>query len=212
MQNISYKSSDAIIYKVTIYLKNNGLYFVKGKNGSGKSTFFKALNGEVRSQSCEIFLDNIKIFPYKTNEIIFIDDQFIGYEYLKIHEYLIYILNIYKKGIMFDLIEALISELEIKEYQHKLIKDLSQGNKQKLAFAASILIDSSVMLFDEMFEHIDTLVLIKIKKIISSLSHNHFIFFTSHSEIMSDLTVNTINVQEGKILFDKEDGRKKILN
>lgn len=160
----SYENNEPIIKKAEIQLEKYGIYFLNGKNGSGKSTFLKALHGDLLTKVYNISLNGKKLSKY-SKDIVFIDDQFVGYEFLKVHEYVIYILELFKKSKRKIDIELLLTELELQEYSHKLIKDLSQGNKQKLSFLATILIDGKIILFDEAFEHVDKEVMHLIKKI-----------------------------------------------
>lgn len=57
-----------------------------------------------------------------------------GYEFLKVKEYLVYISLLFNVKVTELMITNLLSELELIDYNYKLIKDISQGNKQKISF------------------------------------------------------------------------------
>lgn len=65
----------------------------------------------------------------KTRDIVFIDDQFFGYLYLKPMEYLHYIAYFYKSEHSEQQMEAFLNLLDMNPYLTSLIKNLSQGNK-----------------------------------------------------------------------------------
>lgn len=51
MKELFYKNHLILLHEIIVLLKNNGLYLFQEKKGIGKSTFFKALNGEIQSKT-----------------------------------------------------------------------------------------------------------------------------------------------------------------
>ncbi|MDV2932562.1 MULTISPECIES: ATP-binding cassette domain-containing protein [Enterococcus] len=201
IRNSSYDKKNIILKKVDIKLNKHGLYFVSGRNGSGKSTLFKSLLGDIDVEVHKVDIDNT-IIKKRSDKIVCINDEFVGYEFLKVKEYLVYISLLFNVKVTELMITNLLSELELIDYNYKLIKDLSQGNKQKLAFIATIITNSEIILFDEAFEHIDKYAMEVVKRKLTDLSNNHFIFLISHTRILHELSNEELIVKDGEIHFE----------
>lgn len=202
IRDISYQDGIAILDNVYLHTTSYGIYLINGRNGSGKSTFFKSLVGDLKSKHRNISL-NDDIIPIYSKKIVKIDDSFIGYEFMKVREYLVYITTLFKLEVSDTKIRLLLSELDLIAYEHKLIRELSMGNKQKLAFMSAFIMKGEIFLFDEAFENIDIITMPYIKQRIIELSKNHFVFIISHNKIHFDQFGNNINVEDRKIIYEK---------
>lgn len=202
IQDITYQDGVTILENVYIHTNSYGIYSINGRNGAGKSTFFKALVGELNSKRRNISLNN-SVIPTYSKKIVKIDDNFVGYEFMKVREYIVYITTLFKLRISDTKIQSLLSSLDLIIYEHKLIKELSMGNKQKLAFMSAFLMEGDIFLFDESFENIDTTTMSYIKQKIIELSQNHFIFIISHNKVCFDRFVENVEVEEKKIIYEK---------
>lgn len=129
IEGINYGSKNNIIEYLNITIAKFGMYKIEGNNGIGKTTLFKALNAEINYVSSSIQFMECDLNIAKTRDIVFIDDQFFGYLYLKPMEYLHYIAYLYKSEHSEQQMEAFLNLLDMNPYLTSLIKNLSQGNK-----------------------------------------------------------------------------------
>ncbi|MHA7612423.1 ATP-binding cassette domain-containing protein [Weissella viridescens] len=131
--NVSYplSTSTAILDHVNLHL-SAGICQLVGVNGVGKSTILKTLNGDLHVDKFTVLLNNKPIDIYNTTSIFLFDDKFIGYEFLRPHEYINLIAMTFNLKINSDIMNYLFLKTGLSNYDHTLIKNLSQGNQQKL--------------------------------------------------------------------------------
>ncbi|WP_286961999.1 ATP-binding cassette domain-containing protein, partial [Lactococcus sp. UBA7220] len=176
---------------------------IVGKNGIGKSSFLSALNGELRVEEFTASIGTEKIDVKKNFEIVKLTSDFFGYEFLKSIEFVEYILRLYRREIKsnMEVSQKMMEDLSMKEFEYTLVKNLSQGTKQKLAFIATVLASCKIMLFDEAFEHIDRKSLQEIFRILDMVRKESYILNVSHTGILDDLENVKLDL-EGLISYE----------
>jgi ABC-2 type transport system ATP-binding protein len=123
---------------------------VLGPNGAGKSTTFLTLSGLLRPDSGEIFLDGAPLHEDRGRTIALIPETPEVIPMLSVWEHLIYVakLNRLDSG-WEERARALMTRLGLDPYQHTLGHALSKGLRQRTLIAATVLLDSPVLLLDE---------------------------------------------------------------
>lgn len=203
LKNVSYKNNSPVVLKtIDINIKSFGLYQIKGPNGIGKTTFFKTLNGELHPEQSHIQIQDSTINIFKTNRIILFDKDFTGYLYLTPLEYIEILASIFDLKIDKSTLDTLYKSSGLSAYETYFIKDLSQGNKQKLAAILPCIFNLDFILFDESFEHMDAetksifLNWIKINK------DRKWIFVISHNTTFDKLKPVTLLINDnGELIY-----------
>lgn len=157
-----------ILENLRISIENNGLYGIVGKNGSGKTTFFKCLSKLVDFQGSILFNEN-KIC---SENIAFIPTEPYLYEHLTVKEFHIF----YAKMLGISVKNEPIFEID----NSLLIKELSTGMRKKNYINAVFQKDYDIYIFDEPFNGLDIESVYELRKIITQLSENHIVFVSSH--------------------------------
>ncbi len=172
----SYKDNE-ILRDINFKFKDNCIYGLVGRNGSGKTTFMNSIDGDILINSGEFFLDGEKL---DIGDIGYIVSTPIVPEFLTAKEFLQFYLEIHKgeKDIDFDYYFDLV-ELE-KEDQDKLLKDYSHGMKNKMQLLINIISNPKILLLDEPLVSLDVLVQDSIKKLLRKLKKDHIIIFSTH--------------------------------
>ena len=142
------------IKNLNFCLEKGECFGLLGLNGSGKTTAFKCITQEINPSYGEIYINGIKT----NNNIEKIINKF-GYcpqdnaifDYLTVYENLEFYAKIkgVKKVYMSQIINKVISEMNLEEFLGKLARNLSGGNKRKLSFAISMLCSPPLILLDE---------------------------------------------------------------
>ncbi|MUO11918.1 ATP-binding cassette domain-containing protein, partial [Enterococcus faecalis] len=124
-------------------------------NGTGKTTFFKAISGLIPRKNGNISLNKIDYNSRSATylkELFFLESSKNLYDYLTPKEHLEYIKAARKSN---SDIEHIFEQLKMKEYQNRTIKKLSLGMKQHVLLAMYLASDATILLLDEPFNGLD---------------------------------------------------------
>ncbi|REH87732.1 ABC transporter ATP-binding protein, partial [Staphylococcus felis] len=145
VKNLCLSFDDTLILNNLEYsFYSSNIYTILGINGSGKTSFLKCIVGMLKYNS-----GNIKL--YQGNTISFVPDSSYLYEYLTGLEYLYFVgkLNDMNNNEVIERSESLLKELYLHSSRNKLIKNYSNGMKQKLSLASSMLTQPNIICIDE---------------------------------------------------------------
>ena len=156
-------------------LKNGDIISLVGNNGAGKTTFLRLLLDFLTPTTGEIsfiYANGKKLNPtldedWKRYTGAFLDKNYL-IDYLTPQEYFnlitqLYEIPEYKKEEIFALFHQFIGD-EILKTQ-KLIRDFSDGNKQKIGIISAFLVASELIILDEPFNFLDPSSQYTLKKI-----------------------------------------------
>ena len=190
---------------ISFTIENGKVYGFLGPNGAGKSTTMNIITGCLAATEGEVKIDGFDIFEEATQA-----KKRIGYlpeippVYLDrtIREYLRFVAE--AKGVKRADIQAQIDKVieltKIKEYEKRLIKNLSKGYRQRVGIAQALLGDPDVIILDEPTVGLDPNQIIEIRNLIAELGKDRTVILSSHilSEIQAICDVIII-ISKGKM-------------
>lgn len=197
----SFKNTQ-IIKKTTLEFKGGNIYGIIGRNGSGKSVFFKMLCGFYKPTTGTITYDDKNYsknneYPNCVRALIekpsFLPNL-TGYENLEL------LASIQNKISKEDILQTL-EDVNLLEEKDKLYSEYSLGMKQKLGIAQAIMEKTDVIILDEPFNGIEEKSVDKIKKIVKELKkEGKLIFISSHiKEDINSLADKIYMIDNGEI-------------
>ena len=203
--NKSYGKKE-VLKNINFTFEEGKIYGLLGRNGAGKTTFFNALNEDIKIDSGECFLDNKRL---STTDIGYVVSTPQVPEFLTGREFLQFYLDINKDNIKdlkdidyyFDLVKL------NKEDQNLLLKEYSHGMKNKIQMLINIIANPKVILLDEPLTSLDIVVQEEMKKLFKDYKENHIIIFSTHIlELAVDLCDEIIILNNKQIeLIEKKD-------
>ncbi|MBF7092731.1 ABC transporter ATP-binding protein [Flavobacterium sp. ALJ2] len=158
-----------VLQDINLSISENGIYGVVGKNGEGKTTFFKIITslvnyqGTISYQNSTIKHNEIAFFPTEVP----IYDELTATEFSDFYKELLN-LKIKNKSNLFDVA------------QDKLIKTFSTGMKKKAYMNAVFQKEYPIYIFDEPFNGLDLESNYLLMNYIRELSKNSIILISSH--------------------------------
>lgn len=157
VENLEFAYSTKKVLNISkIEFEQGKIYGIVGKNGAGKTTFFKALTNIIVNYKGVVQIDGLDIkknFQTLSKVGIVLDD-------LELYKNYTGLFNLrYFGGLRggFDEIQALklARELEIEDSLNKKVSTYSLGMNKKLILLISVMNDAQILIFDEPFRGLD---------------------------------------------------------
>ena len=166
-------------------IESGRIYGFLGPNGAGKSTTMNIMTGYLGATEGEVFINghNILKEPEEAKKHIgYLPEQPPLYMDMTVREYLEFAAEL--KGIKKAKREDEIMEVEklvkIKDVEHRLIKNLSKGYRQRVGLAQAVLGFPEIIILDEPSVGLDPKQIIEIRELIRKLAKKHTVILSSH--------------------------------
>jgi len=146
-----------ILDKVNLKIGNSEFKVLRGKNGSGKTTFLKIIASLMSFNSGRIFFNDIENCKKTTlrKNIFYLGDAPGFYKFLSPLQNIELGLSLRKADIPKEKIILTLNKFELGNYINKSVGIFSKGMLQRLKFAYASLLDWKVGLLDEPLNGLD---------------------------------------------------------
>ena len=199
INNLSFSRNDTIIFKnLNLSLSDKKIIQIKGRNGSGKTTFLKVMLNILEPKSGEIIWKgkNIKknIFDFY-NQTTFIMDNDTSTRYLSVEDNINFWKGLSSSKLNNEEIFELLKKLEIEKYYKTKVMYLSSGERKKLELLRLILEQKKLWVLDEPFNHLDnSSIEILSQTFLDHANNGGMILFASHvNPVISNLEILEFN-------------------
>lgn len=211
VKNLTKIYGDTTVLNIPELIIHKGESFgLVGNNGAGKTTFFRLILDLLRANSGFITSKGIDVkksneWKYYTGS--YLDQRFL-IDFLTPEEYFDFLAGVFSlsKGdqdkFYEDFQEFFNDEILGKR---KYIRDLSQGNRQKVGIAAALMQKPEVLVLDEPFNGLDPSTQIRLINILNKLKNEHEVTMLISSHDLKHVTevCNRIAILEkGLIIHD----------
>ncbi|MCB2141299.1 ABC transporter ATP-binding protein [bacterium] len=182
---------------VSFSLPKGKILGIIGKNGSGKSTLLKAIAGIFSPDSGQIdrFGNQVSLLALGVG----FESSLTGWENI----YLSGMLMGFSKSFIANYEEEIIDYSELGDFIYKPVESYSSGMRSRLAFSISAILDTDILLIDEVLSVGDASFRkksnIKLQEIIHD--HNTTVIIVSHNEkVMMEMCDEAIWLDHGKVI------------
>lgn len=208
-KNVSFTYEKQVVLKnVSFEIKPQSFTAIVGKSGSGKSTIFRLLLRLYKADKGTILLDDESIYDY-TREVYssnvsivtqkpFIFDMSIRENFNLVDSNHSHQIEACKRVGIHDYIMSLKDG-----YNTKLVADaenISNGQKQLIALARTLLSKSEVLLFDEVTSSLDINTSKHVMEILKDLKRDHTILMITHKPSLMKLADDIIVIDHGRLV------------
>ena len=189
INNLTFSRNETKIFEnLNLSLSNKGIIQIKGRNGSGKTTFLKVILNILEPNNGEIIWrgKNIKknIFDFY-NQTTFIMDNNTSTRELSIEDNINFWSGLSSSKLNNDEIFILLKKLDIEKYFKTKVMYLSSGEQKKLELMRLILEQKKLWVLDEPFNHLDDLSIeILNQTFLDHVNNDGMILFASHYDPM----------------------------
>ena len=199
INNLSFSRNETKIFEdLSLSLSNKQMIQIKGRNGSGKTTFLKVILNILEPKNGEIIWKgkNIKknIFDFY-NQTTFIMDNNTSTRELNVIDNINFWKGLSSSKLDNEEIFLILRKLDIEKYYNTKVMYLSAGEQKKLELTRLILEQKKLWVLDEPFNHLDDLSIeILNQTFIDHVNNNGMILFASHFDpIISNLETLELN-------------------
>ncbi len=170
-----------VLHDFSISIDTPGIYVVLGKNGAGKTTFFRTVTGILKLYGGTLTIDGLD--PYSHPEVrqkcVYLSHQPGVPVSMGVQE----IIDLFATlmGASEDEKEHAIKLLDLVGLMDKSYASLSQGQKKRVSLAKCLLRERSIYLFDEPTANLDPTVASGVRKDILGISRDQIVLYSSHN-------------------------------
>ena len=197
-----YKKGNNILTELSFDLSKNEIVGLIGLNGAGKTTLIKILSGLLESYNADSVSYNGKSLNFRDNRFknqrytVFSEDSSFGY--FTFREYLSYVFSAYGKKL--PDVSELIKGFHFEEYENKLLKDLSMGNRRKVNLITAFALKTPLLFLDEPVNGLDFQSTEFLYSLISGYKQYGTLLFSSHILESITLTSDRVAVLENGMI------------
>ena len=185
INNLSFFRDENLIFEnLNLSLGNGQITQIRGKNGSGKTTFLKVILNIVKSKTGEIFWEgqnvNKNIFNFY-NQITYVADHNTSTRKLTVLDNIKFWRGLSSSNLSDDETLILLETFSLKKYLNTQTMYLSSGEVKKLELLRLILEQKKIWILDEPYNHLDdSSIEILNQTFVDHTNNDGIILFASH--------------------------------
>ena len=207
VQDVVKKYGDYIaLDKASISVPECSIYGLLGPNGAGKTTLMRIINQITAPDSGVVLFENQQLNKKHISKIGYLPEERGLYKKMKVGEQALYLAQL--KGMPYN--EALIKlrqwfeKLNIVEWWHKKVEELSKGMAQKIQFVVTVIHKPKLLIFDEPFSGFDPINASIIRDEIIKLKNDGttIIFSTHRMESVEEICDHIALINKSKTILE----------
>ena len=199
---------------VSFSLDSGDCLVIMGESGGGKTTLLRCIAGLLNITAGELFIDGelCNLSPVQERKIGVVFQEFTLYPQMTVFENIAFALK--KQKLSFDeecaRVRKIINDMGLTVIQSALPKQLSYGQKQKVAIARALVKNPDIVLFDEPLSNIDEPSRIYYRELICQAKElfpdSTFIYVTHNIDDALSIGNKLLILDRGRVIqFDKLD-------
>ncbi|MCR4766795.1 MAG: ABC transporter ATP-binding protein [Saccharofermentans sp.] len=204
--------SKKVLKDVDFVFEEGRIYGLLGRNGSGKTTFFNCINGDIDTTSGSFYLrddkDSGKIIPVLPEDIGYLVSTPTVPEFMTGREFLKFFIEVHEEITPDRTLDEYFDYMMIPEDDRdRLLKDYSHGTKNKMQMLLNIIASPRLVLLDEPLTSLDVVIAEEMKKVIRSQKEGRITIFSTHLlDVAVDLCDEIVLLHNGRLEpIDKND-------
>ena len=207
VKNVVKKYGDhTALHNANLGVPQGSIYGLLGPNGAGKTTLMRIINQITAPDSGEIIFNGEKLQKHHTSEIGYLPEERGLYKKMKVGEQALYLAQL--KGMSYSKalskLKFWFNKLNILNWWHKKVEELSKGMAQKIQFVVTIIHEPKLLIFDEPFSGFDPINAAIIRKEIVTLSQQGttIIFSTHRMESVEEICDHIALINKSKTILE----------
>lgn len=197
--------SKQVLKDVDFAFEEGKIYGLLGRNGSGKTTFFNCVNGDIDFNSGSFFFrenkDSQETIPLKPDDIGYLVSTPTVPEFMTGREFLKFFMEVHEEITPDKTIDEYFDYMMVPEDDRdRLLKDYSHGTKNKMQMLLNIIASPKLMLLDEPLTSLDVIIAEEMKNVIRSQKQGRITIFSTHLlDVAVDLCDEIVLLHNGRL-------------
>ena len=171
------------VERLSLNIRQGSVYGLLGPNGAGKTSSIRMMIGITMPDEGEVKLFGERFHRQLLHRVGYLPEERGLYKRMKVIDHLVFL------GRLHDLSEsdarkrslAWCDRLQLAEWTHKKVEELSKGMQQKIQFVATLLHDPDLVIMDEPFSGLDPANAVMLKDVLIDLKKaGKTILFSTH--------------------------------
>lgn len=186
----------------SLEVKKGEVFCLLGPNGSGKTTFLRALTGYLLPTAGSIHVagyDAVREPMAARRRIGYVPESVPLYRHMRVGEFLSFMARL--RGVPGRAVEGAVraaaERLSLTERLRSPIPSLSRGYRQRVALAQALVHDPDVLVLDEPTNGLDPRQIIETRNLIRGLAGRHTVLMSSHILAEVEKTADRVAVLLG---------------
>lgn len=202
-------NKNIVLNDISFTVNKGEVIGIIGESGCGKSTLLRCISRLERINSGAILFDNIKIDAIKNyyEKVGMVFQQFNLFNNLSVLDNIILApvkLKIFSVNEAKKRARKLLKDMNILDKENAFPSNLLGGEKQRVAIARTLIMNPSIILFDEPTSSLDPKMTNEVLELIKKLKELHMtIILVSHElSFVKEIVERIIFIENGKIEVD----------
>lgn len=206
LKQVNKRFDKAVLKDINLEIEEGQIISLLGKSGSGKSTLLNIIAGFEKANSGSLHINGQIIFAKKKHtepqdrKIGFVFQNYALFPHLNVEKNLLFGV---KKRKNKTLVQELLEMIDLEGYEKKYPHELSGGEQQRVSIARVLATDPDIILLDEPFSSVDTLLKTQIEKELLALikkSGKTAIFVTHDPKEAMAISDKIAFIENGEII------------
>ncbi|MDG2223407.1 MAG: ABC transporter ATP-binding protein [Rubripirellula sp.] len=185
-----------------------GMYGLLGPNGAGKSTLMRTIATLQEPDSGSVFLDELDVLSEKTQlrQLLgYLPQEFGVYPKTSARAMLDHIAilkGITNRAERRDIVEAMLSRVNLQQHAQKSISSFSGGMKQRFGIAQALIGDPKLLIVDEPTAGLDPGERNRFYNLLAEVGENIIVILSTHIvQDVKELCTQMAIINQGQLLF-----------
>ena len=206
------RSGNFVLSNINLEFKDKGLVSVLGPSGCGKTTLLNLIGGLDTPSEGEIIVDDFTLNNLRKKDLNRYHNQYVGFVYQNYN--LINYLNVSENIELIaknQFTDKLLEYLHLYNKKFSKIKNLSGGEKQRVAIARSLINNPHILLCDEPTGALDIKTSHEIMELLKNISKNMLVIMVTHNkDLATKYSDRIITLEDGSVIKDTEKQRNTL--
>ena len=204
LQNVSlYRKKKLILHNLSLSARAGEIIAITGANGTGKTTFVRALCGLHKETSGSFLWNGKPLKPKERLQRAYMVMQDVNYQLFA--ESVEAECSFGLKAAQAEAVEAALNALHLTEIRTRHPGSLSGGQKQRVAIAAGQVSAKPLLVFDEPTSGLDYDSMARVSAVIRSLAAGRIIFVVTHDyEFIHKACTRILHLGNNTLLSDPQ--------